>query len=265
MIGKIRSVIDGNPYEVLILKLKKALDKNYRQKKTNQSEINLNKIYNTPIIINSMNRLTYLREQINWLEKSGLKNLIILDNQSTFLPLLEYYDKINYRVIKNQKNNGYLSLWFNEIFFDIQKDFYIYTDSDIVGSQSCPKDFIEFFYQSLFKIDEIDKVGFSLNLEGINQKKALEYKIFENENKFWKKKFHNFNVYKASIDTTFALYRPYSYGGYWLKSGRTGYPYVADHLPWYDDVSNNEEREFYENNIIQKNSFYQSKRNQNYK
>lgn len=265
MIGKIRSVIDGNPYEVLILKLKKALDKNYRQKNTNQSEINLNKIYNTPIIINSMNRLTYLREQINWLEKSGLKNLIILDNQSTFLPLLEYYDKINYRVIKNQKNNGYLSLWFNEIFFDIQKDFYIYTDSDIVGSQSCPKDFIEFFYQSLFKIDEIDKVGFSLNLEGINQKKALEYKIFENENKFWKKKFHNFNVYKASIDTTFALYRPYSYGGYWLKSGRTGYPYVADHLPWYDDVSNNEEREFYENNIIQKNSFYQSKRNQNYK
>ena len=170
MIGKIKSIIDGNPYEVLNLKIKKIFDKNYRKQDTKQSEINIQRIYNTPIIINSMNRLTYLREQINWLENCGLKNLIILDNQSTFLPLLEYYDKINYKVIKNQKNDGYLALWFNEIFSYIKKDFYIYTDSDILGSQSCPKDFIEFFYQSLFEIEEIDKVGFSLNLEGIDKK-----------------------------------------------------------------------------------------------
>ena len=56
------------------------------------------------------------------------------------------------------------------------------------------------------------------------------------------KKFNNSNVYRAPIDTTFALYRPFTYGGYWLKSGRTGHPFIANHLPWHDDEHNNEEK-----------------------
>ena len=62
MIGKIKSIIGGNPKEVIKLKLRKTFDKNYR---FNNTKINLNtkRIYNTPIIINSMNRLTFLKRQ----------------------------------------------------------------------------------------------------------------------------------------------------------------------------------------------------------
>ncbi len=264
MIGKIKSIIGGNPKEVIKLKLRKTFDKNYR---FNNTKINLNtkRIYNTPIIINSMNRLTFLKRQINWLEDCGLSNITIIDNQSTYTPLINYYDKIKYKIIRNQTNMGYLALWYNKIFKEIRSNHYIYTDSDIVGDDSCPKDFIEYFYECLDKIKQIDKIGFSLNLNGIDKDLDIEYKIFENENKFWSKKFQNSEVYDAPIDTTFALYRPNTYGGYWLKSGRTDHPYTANHLPWFDNKINNDEKIFYEKNIIVKNSFYQSHRNKSYK
>ncbi|MCE1156218.1 MAG: hypothetical protein LWW91_08880, partial [Bacteroidales bacterium] len=44
-------------------------------------------------------------------------------------------------------------------------------------------------------------------------------------------------LYEAPIDTTFALHRPYAListvGGY--KMIRTGAPYEARHLPWYNN------------------------------
>ena len=263
MIKKLRSIIGGNPKEVIYLKIKKILDKNFGEINLNTDLITKNKMYNTPIIINNFNRLTYLKEQINWLEKCGMRNIIIIDNQSTFIPLIEFYDSLNYKIIRCQKNNGYLSLWFNNIFNKVKNDFYIYTDSDVVGSSSCPNDFIEFFYENLLVINNLDKIGFGLKLENISNEKNSIYNIKKNENKFWINKYYNSNIFKASIDTTFALYKPNVYGGYWLNSGRTDYPYLADHLPWLDDKKT-EESLFYEQNIVSKNSFYQSKRNLKY-
>ena len=79
---------------------------------------------------------------------------------------------------------------------------------------------------------------------------------------FWEKKVDN-NFFSAPIDTTFALYRPYSFGGYWLKSLRSDEPYLARHLTWYDDKDLNEDV-FYNKNINRKSSFYSNKRFLNY-
>ena len=70
-------------------------------------------------------------------------------------------------------------------------------------------------------------------------------------------------IYKAPIDTTFALYKPNSFGGYWLNSARTDFPYLARHLSWYDDKDEKEEI-FYKKNIIKNSSFYTSNRFQEY-
>ena len=262
MIRKFKSIIDGNPIEVINLKVKRLFDRSFHSK--NLKIPNRNLIYKTPIIINSMNRLSYLKKQISWLENCGLKNIIIIDNQSTYLPLIEFYDKINYQVIRNQRNMGYLALWYNPFFDSIRNNFYIYTDSDVVASDKCPKDFIEYFYDSLINIKSLDKIGFSLNIKNLDQDIDKKFNIIKNEKKFWCNKYANSNIFKAPIDTTFALYKPFTYGGYWLNSGRTNYPYTADHLPWLETSLDNDEIIFYESNLISKNSFYQSYRNKKY-
>ena len=61
-------------------------------------------------------------------------------------------------------------------------------------------------------------------------------------------------IYKADIDTTFALYRPYCKGvaSIYQEVYRTGRPYIIKHLPWYVDTNNMSDEElYYVNNISQ--------------
>jgi hypothetical protein len=46
-------------------------------------------------------------------------------------------------------------------------------------------------------------------------------------------------VYEATVDTTLALYRPLAGQPEFTPVGmRTGHPYVADHVAWYEDLLN---------------------------
>ena len=69
-----------------------------------------------PIIINNYNRLEMLTKLIHSLESKGYHNLYIIDNQSTYPPLLEYYTRLPYPVYMLNKNVGHLSLWETGIF-----------------------------------------------------------------------------------------------------------------------------------------------------
>jgi hypothetical protein len=59
-----------------------------------------------PVIINNYNRLTSLKLLIASLEKRGYQNIIIVDNNSTYQPLLDYYKSCRYRLIRLEKNLG---------------------------------------------------------------------------------------------------------------------------------------------------------------
>jgi len=253
---KIKSIIDGNPPNVLKLKFKKI----FQKKSIIKYNKNIN-VYDIPIIINNRNRLLFLREQLNWFEKNKFNNIIILDNQSTYLPLIEFYEKIKYQVIRFNKNYGYLSLWISPLKHKFINNFYIYTDPDIVPISECPGDVINYFYKNLIKFNDIDKIGFGLKIDDIN----IDNKdfIIKNENKFWTNKYKDTNFYIAPIDTTFALYKPYRFGGYWLNSLRSDFPYLANHLPWYLNT-NDFENDYYLKDIDYKSSFYQNLRGKNY-
>lgn len=64
-----------------------------------------------PIIINNFNRLTTLCLLIEALEKRGYSNIYIIDNASTYPPLLEYYNKCPYTVFRLTENLGFKALW----------------------------------------------------------------------------------------------------------------------------------------------------------
>lgn len=62
-----------------------------------------------PIFINARDRLGVMKRLIDWLLDAGYRNLIILDNNSTYPPLLEYYnnlERIRGGACKNYSTKG---------------------------------------------------------------------------------------------------------------------------------------------------------------
>ena len=206
-------------------------------------------VFDTPVIINNFNRLEYLQNMIGWLELVGMTKIYIIDNLSTYPPLLEFYKKTKYKVYRLDKNVGHEALWKTHLQMRFCKNYYIYTDPDLIPIKECPKDFIKYFYDVLDKYPEYDKVGFSLKIDDIPNYYEHKQKVLDWEKQYWDKKVGE-NLYHANIDTTFALYRPSTYCQRWDKAIRSGFPYMMKHLPWYLDKNNLPEEElYYMNNV----------------
>ncbi len=210
-----------------------------------------------PVIINNRNRLTYLDLLVNWLLDAGMKNIIILDNDSTYHPLIEYYkslEKVNIKYLHN--NLGYKALWKSSVYRQIRKNFYIYTDSDVVPVQQCPKDVIDFMYQTLLNNSKIKRIGMGLKYDDLPEFYDGKEDVVLWESKFWNKPINSY-LFEAGVDTTLAMYRPM------IKHGqgycvRTGYPYLLHHMPWYEDSNNLSEESRYYNEHVQHNSTWWS-------
>ncbi len=74
-----------------------------------------------PIIINNFNRLDSMKQLIESLEKRGYTNIFIIDNLSTYPPLLEYYNTCKYTVFRLDRNIGMNALWGSGLNQKIQK------------------------------------------------------------------------------------------------------------------------------------------------
>lgn len=120
-----------------------------------------------PIIINNFNRLTTLRLLTETLTACGYTNIYILDNASTYPPLLEYYKTCPFTVFHLNQNLGFKALWKSPLKKRFCNDYYIYTDSDVIPSDYCPKDFIDYFFKELKKHPFARKIGFSLRIDNI--------------------------------------------------------------------------------------------------
>jgi hypothetical protein len=209
-----------------------------------------------PVIINNFNRLTYLQELLQWLESAGMTNIHIIDNQSDYKPLLEFYKKLPYQVYRLDTNIGHTALWDTVLFKRFSKGYYVYTDPDVVPIKACNLNVVEYFYSLLQKYPQICKVGFGLKIDDLPDSYPLKEKVLQWEKKFWEKEVED-RVYKALIDTTFALYRPGVSGGDTIPALRTGGNLKARHLPWYEDPLNlTEESAYYLNKVSNASSWY---------
>ena len=223
-------------------------------------------IKNIPVIINNFNRLNYLKQQISWLEKVGIQRIYILDNDSTYEPLLDFYKKTPHEVILLGKNVGHLALWETDVFNKFEHNYYIYTDPDVIPVEECPDDFLAYFMEILNRYLEFDKVGFSLKVDDIPDYYPHKTKVLDIEENYWnverKITHQGQNLYMAPIDTTFAVYRPFVKGGFRLKAIRTGFPYMLRHLPWYIDFEElSEEDKFYLDKTSKSSYWFSQKTN----
>ena len=187
-----------------------------------------------PIFINSRDLFGPLRQLIHWLLGAGYSCVNILDNDSTYPELLEFYNTIrtDVRIIRLGFNAGHKAIWSTKILEHFRiKGPYVWTDSDVVPTEECPSNVVEYFYTVLQAFPNKTKVGFGLRIDDLPDDYPFKQQVITWESQFWTKRIAN-NLYDALIDTTFALYRAGS--TYDMLGIRTGFPYVARHLPWYE-------------------------------
>jgi glycosyltransferase involved in cell wall biosynthesis len=200
-----------------------------------------------PVFIISFNRLSYLETLVDTLESRGFENLIILDNASTYAPLLQYLEQSPHRVVRLDQNLGHLALWrsgkFNQI---IERQRFILTDCDVVPAPDCPSDVTPFLNAVLDKYPNHTKAGLSLSVDDLPDHYRYKQRVIDWEKPFWETRLDD-GHYEGAIDTTFALYRPNVScdEDRWWRSIRTAPPYSAQHLPWYENTSIVSDEELY--------------------
>lgn len=203
--------------------------------------------FDIPVIINNRNRLTFLKKLIESLEDKGYRNIFIIDNDSDYQPLLDYYENCAYEVFRLDQNVGYLALWKTNLYKRFIKDYYVYTDSDVVPTENCPIDFLHQFFQVMESDKGLMKIGLSLNIDDLPNSFSMKQQVIDWECQYWQNESDDNKFYIANVDTTFALYRPFMKGGASrLKMYRSKNPFSAYHMPWYNDSENlSDEEKFY--------------------
>ena len=198
-----------------------------------------------PILINCRDRLRSLAQLVDYLERAGQDRIYLVDNDSTYPQLLEYFDRSPHQVISLGRNAGRLSAWESNLFDELGiKGRFVFTDPDIVPDEDCPLDAIEYFGEILDMYPERDKAGFGLRIDDIPDEYKFKQQVVTWESQFWERRLGP-RLYDASIDTTFALYRRPA-PQHVDRAVRTGFPYVARHTPWYlDDRSLPEDEAFF--------------------
>lgn len=203
---------------------------------------------NIPIVILNKDRLNPLKLLVEALRIRNYNNIIIIDNESTYPELLEWYRQANVEVFYNNipetlyDTGTFYRLAFevnHTRFVDIVKNYYVFTDSDVVPDTCVPEDFIDHMVEICDNITNVNKIGLGLKIDDLPDYEFTKT-IKEIELRYWKNKvIHNniYEMYYAPIDTTFAVYKPNTFP-LLADAYRMGGNYIAKHMPWYYDINN---------------------------
>jgi hypothetical protein len=187
-----------------------------------------------------------------------VQNLVVLDQASTYPPLLALLSEIEREVtvIRMRDNNG--PHWmFTSGFSSILPEYFIYTDPDIRFPDDMPRSLVSDLMR-VMTAARATKVGLALDISQPEKiKNAIlpigesVYSIPEWERQFWRRpiRFRGFEVYKAPVDTTFALYHRSRFDAFVRRfraesvyycmdmpgSYRLAGRYTSVHLPWMLD------------------------------
>lgn len=177
-----------------------------------------------PIYINCRDRVTPLRELVAWLEKAGHEQIVMLDNDSSYEPLLDYYRETPHEVRLLGVNHGSRSLWRARM---VPDEPFVFTDPDIVPMETTPLDLVEHLGELLDRYPQAHKAGPGLYYEdlpwfhgGLGEMRGMHANPIEP------------GVHLSGIDTTFARYRANAVFEI-VDSLRLDMPYMMRHHSWY--------------------------------
>ena len=170
-----------------------------------------------PIYIPTFNNPTYLLNFIKQLEKNDAKNIVVIDNNSTYPPMKECLSIIEqkYKVVRLDQNFGPHYILRNKQFYQSLPELFCLSDPDLEFSTSLPVDFINEL-KIISEVHKVGKVGLALEF---SSEDVMHSELFldgqkvgaiEYEQQFWTnnigKNQTGDDLYRTTLDTTFALY-----------------------------------------------------------
>jgi hypothetical protein len=180
-------------------------------------------------------RVTYARRCYAALSAAGL-DVHVVDHASTWPGALSWLAELETPVLRRGENAYPWQLWTWGPFRDLMSrdpEPYVVTDPDVVPSDDCPADWPQRLADGLARSGCV-KAGLGLRLDRLPPDAAGQ-EVAAYEHVFWEDPWEP-GVFRANVDTTLALYKPFPvYPLFALgPSLRLGFPYVADHLAWYE-------------------------------
>lgn len=186
-----------------------------------------------PFFIIAYNQYTYVRDMVNQIVRLGGRNINVIDNASTFVPLLDYYDnEYKYNLIRMEKNYGHLVFEEKEVEAQMGSVYFI-TDPDLLFNRNLPYNYTQVLYDISVE-KEARKVGFAINIQGEQMRDEFKGGT-EWERQFWNNPeksdlYPALEMYNAPIDTTFTLVNR-NFDGRW-RWIRVAGDFTCEHRPW---------------------------------
>lgn len=200
-----------------------------------------NKKLEIPCLIISYNNVTFVKKICERIQENITDNIVILDNNSSFEPMIDFLNNCKFRTIRFNKNHGHKVYELEEVKKDIGSIFLL-TDPDIEISKSVDGKIIEKMIE-LSELYKIRKIGLALEINSDEIREDIKYQdgktfwtIKEWERRYWTNRVANqeLEMYWADVDTTFCLVN----NNYADKPNNWPYirlagEYTSKHIPWY--------------------------------
>jgi hypothetical protein len=177
------------------------------------------------IFINCRDRVKDLRRLVAWLERAGHQRIVLLDNASSYMPLLEYLKTTPHDVRWLGNNLGSRAVWNAKL---VPNEPWVYTDPDILPTEDCPPDAVSYLAEVSERHPSYSKVALGLFLDDVPE--GFPHLYWEQSLVSPQREIEP-GVFDSYSDTTFALYRPNA--TFDLRALRTGAPHQARHMSWY--------------------------------
>ena len=199
-----------------------------------------------PVFVPVFNNPTYAANIVRQLDEIGMRNVCLVDNHSTSGAMAEFLQGIQAKVsvIRTGQNKGPRQIIECPEYYDLLPDLFCITDPDLEFNAGLPEDFLANLIRLTNEL-KLGKAGFALRIDDAHLMHDRKFKINLNtyhatewESQYWETCLGTLRdgspVYKAAIDTTFAVYNkkfftPDSFFG----AVRVGGRYACRHLPWY--------------------------------
>lgn len=217
-----------------------------------------------PLYILCRDRLECTRQMVDWFrDADGVSAIILVDFNSTYPPLLEYYRTCGLRIWPMGVDGP--APWFfqtrnvhrldlsggagpvvsaNLVSIALEpSDFYAVSDCDCVPCADTPKDLLLHLAHAHDDLSACEvrpgcrgiyKAGPGLRIDDLPEHYPYRDAVRRAESTFWRRQVAP-GWWDADIDTTLAVYR----GDWWNQTSfaavRSDHPYVVRHHPWYSD------------------------------
>ncbi len=223
-----------------------------------------------PCFLIARDRFTCLKNMVEYLVQIPELEVIILDNASTYLPLLGWYDTNPCIVERLSGNYGNFVLWSSPTAihglekpdfwekYNLEGNQYILSDCDLDLSNVPRETLLNTLQEGLRRYPWAVKCGLGLRINDLPDTELSKEAIKWEANNWT---LMDDMYIKAAVDTTFCLCTGVGEQNDFDRCIRTGNPFVARHIGWYYGPQNPppEDEMWYLKNISKSHNHYSSR------